>query len=746
MKEYEKATSFSQNTLFENCPRTWYMKYIQKIPGIEDLVYAHRGNVVHHCLENYYPDKKMPIPELKQMFNKEWKKFKLDESKLKNKKDETWLMILNGINLDLYVTSTELKIYFPDVVAYIDVVNSRDSIITDWKTSTRSYHNEEEYIKQVKFYAWLYYRKFKELPKYTDVKYLKYSGTKSELGCKPTMEDIKEIESWHHNVREKMQYYIDNPDKLPQFNQDYFFCPYKHLWNLKKDDKNIKSFIITIYGNFFYVEGMDDFLKEHFDNKYSYEKKSAYFIKQKYPNANTTIRLFSKRLKRFPIGFLKDVMQSLHDYAVWKKKTPVIKIVDKKYLDKKILDMPDKLLSGKVLRPYQIKAVESFTRRNKVGILELTTGAGKSLIMTEIVRRLRVKTLVVIDKRELLYQLKDTLETNLGMKVGIVGDGKKDIQDITVATIQTLMRNLNEYKEYLQEVRFLCLDETHKAASKSYYKLGSVMKNTEFRAGFSATAFRDDGNDMMMNAVTGYKLFSLTGQELIDKGYLMKPKINFIFLEIPTQYKKEMEFKSSSGLINSEDEYSMFYPNFIVNNYYRNYKIKTLCDKHKKDKTLILVKQIEHGEKLEEMIPNSLYIYGGTKKTKRDKALEDFKNGDRNVLIATISIFAEGVDIPSLTVIINAAANRGDVKSLQVLGRVLRTKEGKDKAIYYDFMDSYKFFSNASKDRMKIFRKEGHSVEVIKEDPNVLSLCSSCYCMTHTLKDGKCGKCKGDKK
>src|SRR6056297_1862789 len=162
--QYSKPTSFSQNTLFENCPRTWYMKYVQKIPGIEDLVYAHRGNVVHHCLENYYPDKKMSIQEVKEMFNKEWKKFKLDESRLKNKKDETWLMILNGINLDLYVTSTELKLYFPDVVAYIDVVNKKDNIITDWKTSTRSYHNEEEYIKQVKFYSWLYYRKFKKLP------------------------------------------------------------------------------------------------------------------------------------------------------------------------------------------------------------------------------------------------------------------------------------------------------------------------------------------------------------------------------------------------------------------------------------------------------------------------------------------------------------------------------------------------------------------------------------------------------
>ena len=98
--KYNRPTSFSQNNLFASCPRTWYMKYIQKIPGIEDLKYAHRGNVVHHILEKYYPDKKLTIPEMKDMFKAEWDGFKLDETSLKNKRDETWLMVLAGINLD----------------------------------------------------------------------------------------------------------------------------------------------------------------------------------------------------------------------------------------------------------------------------------------------------------------------------------------------------------------------------------------------------------------------------------------------------------------------------------------------------------------------------------------------------------------------------------------------------------------------------------------------------------------------
>jgi len=778
------------------------MKYVQKIPGIEDLVYAHRGNVVHHCLENYYPDKKMSIPEVKEMFNKEWKKFKLDNSKLKNKKDETWLMILNGINLDLYVTSTELKIYYPDVVAYIDVVNSRDCIISDWKTSTRSEHNEEEYIMQVKFYAWLYYRKFGELPSRTDVKYLKYSGTKAELGCSPTMDDIKEVEKWHKDTRIMMQYYIDNPDKLPPFNTNYFFCPYKHLWNVQEDSIDVKSFIITRYGNYIYVDGLNDFLLNYFADKYSYEKKNAYFIKDKYPNADTTIRLFSKKFKRFPIGFINEVMQSLHDYAVWKNKTPVIKIIDKRYMDKTVIEMPDKLLSGKTLRPYQQEAVDAFVNRKKEGMLEITTGGGKTLVAAEIIRRLRMKTWFIVDKLELLTQAKETFEKNLGLEVGIVGDGKRDIKDINIATIQTVMKildfsrrfndvkrqvlnkawkryaeanniikpekekheedmtdeeyklyekkldvykekqssffksysftedeteylvkerinikqDIEEFKDILSECRFLIEDECHKAGAESYYKLGAYMPNTEYRLGITATAFRDDGNDMMMHATLGPILYSLTGQDLIEQGYLMKPQINFFKLSIPKKYITQLENESKNGLLNSEDVYSDFYPNFIVRNKYRNQAIKDICEEYKNETILILVKHIEHGTLLEEMIPGSKYIYGETNKKVREDTLKEFKANKLNVLISTISIFAEGVDIPSLTVIINAAANRGDVKSLQVLGRVLRKDEGKQKALYYDFVDSYTFFGNASKDRMKVFRKEGYKINVFEKD------------------------------
>ena len=55
-------TSFSQNNMFDSCPRQWYFQYIKKIPYVSDMCYAHAGSVVHTILESHYTNKK-PIEE-----------------------------------------------------------------------------------------------------------------------------------------------------------------------------------------------------------------------------------------------------------------------------------------------------------------------------------------------------------------------------------------------------------------------------------------------------------------------------------------------------------------------------------------------------------------------------------------------------------------------------------------------------------------------------------------------------------
>lgn len=55
-------------------------------------------------------------------------------------------------------------------------------------------------------------------------------------------------------------------------------------------------------------------------------------------------------------------------------------------------------------------------------------------------------------------------------------------------------------------------------------------------------------------------------------------------------------------------------------------------------------------------------------------------------------------------------------------------EDGIDAAMKY-------FTETHGEDEYKMYLRDGF-------DPEEISLCKSCYCMTHTLGDGRCGKCK----
>ncbi len=716
----DRPTSFSQDQLFEDCSRSWLYKYILKIPTFDDMCYAHAGSVIHKCLENYYKGSISNMEDLRKNFEHQWLRYKLPDTKLKLKKDSYWLMVINGINLAKHITTAELKIFFPDVVGYIDIIDTDNDELGDWKSSTRSAENEVSYIKQLKYYCYLYKRKFSRMVNKASVYYLKYSGSKGELSIEPTEQDVLDTEQWHFKQREGMDKVKEEyqKDKTIPVMPDhcFFFCGYKNLCN---DNRDCLKYTLHITNSEIQLDGnMTLLLSKGIDKKFSYELKNAYYIKKANPHARTTIKFWNRSKRRLPLGFMEGLLKTLHDYSKFMKKELAIDVQDHRTLDETRVEMPPTFVNGRSLRDYQEDAVTAYMRK-KIAILEVGTGGGKTEIAIECIRRTGVRTLFIVDRVELMKQTKKRIEDTLGIKVGQIGQGVMDIQDVTVATVQTLIKGILIYSDYLKTVRFCIFDETHKVAAKSYYSISRQLQNCDYRLGMSGTAFRDDGNDMMINAVVGYKCFDLSSKTLIDNGWLMKPNIRFIKEYMPKEQIELLETLSKEGLVNETPNYSNYYNTFIANNVYRNEAIYNEVIKNKDKKILILVKLVEHGKLLESMIDNSKYLHGETNRKERDSMFKDFVEGKLSVLISTISIFAEGIDVPSLNVVLNAAANRGEVKTIQVLGRVLRKMEGKNDAQYIDFIDETKFFKLASLARKNALLKEGHDVEILKYDiPN----------------------------
>jgi len=700
-------SSFSQHKSFENCPRCWYMSSIQKIPTISDYTYAHAGDIIHKILDKYHSGEK-DIDVLKVDFERRWASYNLVKTELRFKKDSYWGMCLIGFDINVQLTSTELKIYYPEVVAFLDGVDTINDIIIDWKSSTRSAENEEEYRLQLRMYAWLYYRKFGRIPNMCKIYYLKYSGSKGELTFNFTLQDIEEAEKWYTNILQQMEYYVLNPDKLPHFNRNYFFSPYKSFWDTENNGE-LKA-ILHLFGNYIQLEGyIPELLEKGIKRKFSYELKEAHWIKKARPMANTTICFWNSKKQMLPLGMKDGLLITLQHYAEHKQIGLNLEIVEHREFDNTVVQMPEKFINNITLRDYQKEAVEIFLRK-KLGILELATGSGKTEIAIEIIRRLQCKVLFIVDKKELQNQTVKRIQEALGIEVGIIGQGISRLREITVATIQTLIKHPNEYAHHLKEFKFVIFDETHKVAAKSYVKISKYLTGTEYRLGLSGTAFRDDGNDMQITAVTGNIIHNLDSKTLIERGWLVKPYITFIKNYMPKDIITRWESDLSTGLINEMMDYNDYYIGFIMNNEYRNNKIVEIVNNNKDKKILILTKLIDHGKLLNQLLPGSKHLYGGSNKKEREKMFNEFVHGEEKILISTIPIWSEGLDCRPLSVIINAGANTGSVKTIQMLGRILRTSEGKETATYYDFVDETKFFRLGSIKRMKTLRKQGHDV------------------------------------
>lgn len=389
-----------------------------------------------------------------------------------------------------------------------------------------------------------------------------------------------------------------------------------------------------------------------------------------------------------------------------------------------------------VIRDYQQRCVDSAVK-NRRGILQIATGGGKTVIASKIIQELGIKPVIfLVTTKDLLYQAQSSFEKTLNMEggIGIIGDGKCEIKEINVSTIQTIMKCLGKSDEFSKEVKsisewldggfgeeaeisaesissvvdllgkvkLLFFDECQHAPADTCRNVLFECINATYKFGLSATPFREDGEDLTIEGLFGENLISISSSFLIENGFLVKPSI----------LMWNMKYKRPSKSYQTE------YKEDIVENLERNKWIANWSRYFsEQDKTvLVLVKQTKHGNILKDLIPNSEFIDGKKTSKKRNQAIEDLRNKDLKILIAT-TLADEGLDIPSLDVLILAGSGKSKTKALQRIGRVIRSAPGKDSAIVVDFIDQTKYCKKHSLTRKKIYNsEEAFKIQVIDEE------------------------------
>ena len=339
-------------------------------------------------------------------------------------------------------------------------------------------------------------------------------------------------------------------------------------------------------------------------------------------------------------------------------------------------------LKVKKLYDYQLDAVKSAIARKR-GVIHSSTGSGKTVIAMGIISAYpKHNILFIVPTIDLMTQTyREFVKEFDEMEVGIIGDGVFEPSRITVGIINSLY-NHRLGNDYLHGLGITLVDECHRVS-----KLDGIYSKTlqqipaTIRIGLTATLPADTEAVYALEGNLGPVIYSVDRQGLTDTGRLAVPKIRILQIPIDAD-------------VSNLKKYSDVYSEGVVNSHKRNGIIIDEIAKYVLEgrTCLVIVRLLEHGQNLFDMIKmrypkiRAYYAHGTTESEERERIRQELQARNMDVAI-TSTIWKEGVDIPSLNVVVNAAGSKSELFCLQVVGRGMRAAPGKDEFIILDFFD-----------------------------------------------------------
>jgi superfamily II DNA or RNA helicase len=401
-------------------------------------------------------------------------------------------------------------------------------------------------------------------------------------------------------------------------------------------------------------------------------------------------------------------------------------------LDERPMPMPSSgwMIDGFERRDYQIPPTDESLNRQR-GVIQAGTGAGKTEMMVYVFAKAAVMPAIFyVTSCDLLIQAHDKFTkyvryNGLPAKIGIVGGGHFDLQPITICTVQTAEKALAgsytkyEYDDYdaeddtdlnekqkkelrdlIQSCQCFCIDEAHHTSCSTVQTIVGNSHAARYRYGMSASPWRDDGLDILIEAAFGRKICEIPSSLLIDKGFLVPPTIIF------------NHFTQALG---PAGNFNAHYTRYVVENDVRNRFIAEKALDYSKNKglpTIILVKWAKHANILADLIKDcEVLTSSGTSKKqpkRRKEILDKMRAREVKCIIAT-TLLDEGVDVPSASVGIFAGGGKSSTRALQRVGRFIRPDPmvpGKQTATIEEFWDHTKWLMHHAKIRRKIYQTE----------------------------------------
>lgn len=363
------------------------------------------------------------------------------------------------------------------------------------------------------------------------------------------------------------------------------------------------------------------------------------------------------------------------------------------------------------LKDHQVDVINSYLS-NPAGINIAPTGAGKTIITAILSHKAEPygRTIVIVPTKDLVTQTEEDYK-NLGLDVGVFfGDRKEYLKTHTICTWQSLESLAKRSKEtdleidindFFEDVVCVMVDEVHKAKADVLRKLLSTyLKDAPIRWGLTGTMPEEEVEKVAVLACIGPMLGSIRTKELQDKGILAQLHINVWQLQDLGEaafdnYQSELKWLTTSPLR-------------------LKYLAKEIEKMSEDGNTLILVDRVETGEKLQSLIPDSIFVSGKMKSKDRKAEYKEVQEVDGKVIIATYGVASTGINIVRIFNLVLFEAGKSFVRVIQSIGRGIRVAPDKDFVNVYDVCSNCKFSKRHLTKRKKFYTEAEYPFSVKK--------------------------------
>jgi superfamily II DNA or RNA helicase len=276
---------------------------------------------------------------------------------------------------------------------------------------------------------------------------------------------------------------------------------------------------------------------------------------------------------------------------------------------------------------------------------------------------------------------------------GIIGSGRFELDaPIVIGNTQTLYRNVDKIRK---EFGTVILDEMHHVSSPTFSKILDT-NYCRYKIGLSGTIERKDGKHVVFRDYFGSKLFKP------PKENYMTPTIHLVQSDIRFMDGNKTPWANRVTKLANDEEY--------------RHTISMLAAAYaaKGHKVLVVSDRVSFLKACAELTGDkAICVTGDVAHEDRETLVEEILTGDKNVLYGTQAIFSEGISVDTLSCLILATPVNNEPLLTQLIGRVIRKKEGKTSPVIVDIHLKGNTARKQATNRVGFYMKQGWEMKYL---------------------------------